>query len=100
MRVERNINRMSFTTPIQQFKKPKMEEAEVRDRLEQTKRYNEYYLRAEQPQHCLLESQLAKQLTEWGHDPKRAKGIGWNPPETALMKEIRANANASAEEKL
>ena len=98
MRVERNINRMSFTTPIQQFKKPKMEESEVRDRLERIKRYNEYHLRAGQEHHCLLLGQLETHLVDWGHNPKRAKGVGHEPKETALMKAHRENQAATGAE--
>jgi hypothetical protein len=72
----------------------KMDEAEVRDRLERIGLYNTYHLRAGQPLHCMTETGLARLLAEWGFDPGRAKGIGYNPPQSSFFQKIRAAAGS------
>lgn len=65
-----------------------MPESEVRDRLERIAGYNLYHQRAGQPNHCTTVRQLERALEGWGHDPGRAKRVGFVPPPSAFLNSL------------
>lgn len=72
----------------------KMPESEVRDRLDRIKAYNLYQQRAGQQHHCTTVAQLERALESWGHDPARARGVGFIPEPSPLLASLsRQEAN-------